>query len=346
MFGTLILNSNFMKKLLFAVAMMAGMTSVAQITYSLSTYTSAYSELENATSVAIVDDYEEEYWDDPLFFIPLEFGFEAGEVTYNSLVQIGSGAEILIANLNYEDTLLSDPLVNIFGFIDDLVDRGAVPGLPSSTITYSSTGNEGSRIMKLQYKDAGFYEELVINDSASENRINFQLWFYEENGILEVHHGESNITDPELVFWDNPGPGIAIGTGFDFENGDAGWGALVTGDPTNPTLFEGNFYEMEGALNAMPESGRVYRFTPGETIGLINASSPEFSIYPTLATSEIWVKDTNIANATYRILDISGKEIQTGKLRNEAGIDVSSLKTGLYLISIDGMNSATKFLKK
>lgn len=337
-----------MKKLLFSTAMLVSAMSFAQTTYTLSTYTSPYAELTNATSVEIIEEegWEEEYWDDPLYFIPLEFGFEVGDITYNTLIQFGGGAEILIGDLNLADTMLNMPTVNIFGLIDDLADGAAIPGAPASTITYNTTGIPGSRITKIQYKDAAFYEEVYWADSSAENRISFQLWFYEENGIMEIHHGESNITDPELVFYENPGPGIVIGSGFDFDNEEAGWGAVVTGAPTNPTLFEGNLYEIEGALNAMPESGRVYRFTPGETIGLENAGSPEFSIYPTLATSEIWVKDTNVANATYRILDISGKEIQTGKLRHEAGIDVSSLKTGLYLISIDGMNSAAKFLKK
>lgn len=337
-----------MKKLLFLVAMMVHVASFAQTSYTLSTYTSPYAELTNATPVEIIqeEDWEEEYWDDPLFFIPLEFDFEAGDATYNSLIQLGGGAEILIGNINYEDTLLTSLTVNIFGLIDDLADRAAIPGLPSSEITHNTTGNAGNRITKIQYKDAGFAEEIYWSDSTADNTINFQLWFYEENGILEIHFGESNIIDPDLIFYENPGPGIAIGSNLNFEDENAGWGALVIGDPANPSLLQGDFYDVEGSLNAMPESGRVYRFTPSLTIGLDNTKAPEFSIYPTIAKSEIWVKDTNVANATYRIMDIAGKEIQKGKLETETSIDVSSFKTGLYIISIDGMNSSAKFIKR
>lgn len=329
------------------MSMLLGAVSFAQTTYTISTYTSPYSELTNSTPVEIIqeEDWEEEYWDDPLFFIPLEFGFKVGELSYNAIIQFGGGSEMMIANLNLADTLLNSQAISIFGIIDDLADRAAIPGLPSSEITHNTTGTEGNRITKIQYKDAGFSQEIYWSDSTAENRISFQMWFYEDNGLLEIHFGESNIIDPELIFYDNPGPGVAIGSNIDFDDELSGWGALVIGDPANPSLLQGDFYDIEGTLNATPESGRVYRFTPSLSTGLADAKAPEFSIYPTIAKSEIWIKDANVINATYRIMDISGKEILTDKFQTETSIDVSNLKTGLYIISIDGMSSAAKFIK-
>lgn len=336
-----------MKKSLFFVAMMIGVSSFAQTTYTLSTHTSAYTELTNATPVNMFDDYEEEYWDDPLFFIPLEFGFEVGDSTYNSLIQFGGGAEIMIGNLDYADTLLTSTSIHLFGLIDDLADAAAIEGLSHSEITYATIGDAGNRITKIQYKDAAFYEEVYGSEPAADNRMNFQLWFYEDNGILEVHFGESNVPDPELVFYDNPGPGIVILTDGDLDSGDMNWAAIVIGDPVNPTLHQFNYEEDdEQSLNTIPENGQVYRLTPSVIVGLENASAPEFSLYPTLAQNEIWVKDAGNPNPTYRIMDITGKQVKAGSLRDDSPVNISNLNAGVYIISIDGMTNAVKFVKE
>src|SRR5690606_4090803 len=99
----------------------------------------------------------------------------------------GGGAEMMIANLNFTDTLLTSPVVHLFGLYDDFADAAAIEGLSTSEITYNTTGDIGNRITKIQYKDAAFYEEVNGPEPAAENRMSFQLWFYEDNGIMEIH---------------------------------------------------------------------------------------------------------------------------------------------------------------
>lgn len=336
-----------MKKPLLLLAMMIGVASFAQTTYTISTYTSTYSELVNASPVELLEDWEEEYWDDPLFFVPLEFGFEVGDSTYNSIIQFGSGADMLIANLNYVDSTLTSPLVHLFGIMEDFADAAAIPGLTPSEITHNTTGVAGSRIMKLQYKDAAFYDEVYGPEPAAENRMNFQMWFYEDNGIMEIHFGESNIPNPELAFYDNPGPGILIATDASFDDGSVGWGAIVIGNTSNPTLLQVDMEEEpEESLNGVPESGRVYRFTPSINVGLSTVNGPEFSLYPTIAQSEIWVKDAKVANAAYRIMDITGKQVKADHFSGNTSVNISDLNAGVYIFSIDGMSHAVKFVKK
>lgn len=342
-----------MKKLLFLLAMLVGQTSFAQDPYTLSTYNSVYTELVNATPVEIIieegNEEELEYWDDPFYIIQLEFGFQVGDSIYNSLIQAGGGAEFIIANLNYTDSSVTSTKVHFFGLFDDFADAAAIEGLPHSEITYNTTGDIGNRITKIQYTDAAFYEEVHGTEPAAENRVSFQVWFYEDNGIMEIHFGESNITDPELIFYDNPGPGIEliIGASFEDEDSDLDWGAQIIGDPANPTLSYWDFDEMEdGFLNSMPENGRVYRFAPSAIVGLANASSPKFSIYPTIAQSEVWIKDAHVANSAYRIMDITGKQVKTGNLNGDSSVNVSNLNTGVYIFSIEGMVNAVKFVKE
>jgi len=338
-----------MKKPLFLIAMMLGIASFAQNTYTLSTYTSTYTELTNATPVNIIEEGEGEHWDDPLFFIDLDFGFPIGGSTYNSLIQFGDGAAFLIGNINYEDTTLTSSIVHFFGMLDDFVDGADAPESLASEITHNTTGDIGNRITKIEYKDAAFYEEVYGMEPSAENRMNFQLWFYENDGIMEVHFGESNITDPALVFYENPGPSMMIATDIDFEDENEGlsWAGLVIGNPATPTLLQGNFDIIEdGSLNGIPESGRVYRFSPSGSVGIANAETPAFSIYPTLVQNQIWVKDPVPTNAVYRIIDIAGKQVKTGSLTGNNPLDASDLNAGLYIFSIDGMANAVKFVKE
>ena len=327
------------------MAMLIGVAAFAQNSYTFSTYTSPYTELVNSTPVDLSDD-EGDPWDESNFVVPFGFDFQIGGETYNSTFQIEGGA--VMAFGDFMDIEFGE--FSQFGLLEDLIDGAALNGSDSSFISYEVVGQPGNKIAKIQYKDAAFYYEVSDSEPSAENRINFQLWFYEENGVMEIHFGESNIPDPDLVYFYS-GPIVAIAINLNYDTGSFDYGAALSGNPLNPTFYE--FYNMNGDedgsefhLDSTPLSGRVYRFSSSTTSGLIDAETTKFAIYPTIAESEIWVKDANVANATYRIMDIAGKEIQTGKLQTDTNIDISSIKKGLYIISIDGMSTTVKFIKR
>ncbi len=328
-----------MKKPLSLVALLLGLSSFAQNSYTLSTYTTPYTQLANPAPVEFLFE-EGNSWVDPFFTVPFDFGFEMNEQTYTSTSQFDVGAFFFFENMFSEETQL-------FGLVDDFADGDTIQGLASSEILYAVDGAVGNRIAKIEYVNAGFYEEIFGPEPAAENRINFQLWFYEENGILEVHFGDSDIPNPELVFFGNAGPTVLVALGVQGLGATYEFGATIIGDPLNPTLdSETSLNEAPPGLDGIPESGRVYRLTPLTTVGLFDAKAPEFNIYPTITESELWVKGETNANANYRIMDITGKEVLAGRLQNQNVINVSNLNAGVYLFSIDGMSSAAKFIKK
>jgi PKD repeat protein len=73
-----------------------------------------------------------------------------------------------------------------------------------------------------------------------------------------------------------------------------------------------------------------------------------FNIYPNPAESEIKIKtDYALQGKNFKVLDISGREIITGKLNGNT-LDVSSLEKGMYLLQIEnatGGFSAQRFMK-
>lgn len=332
-----------MKTLLFSIATLLSVATFAQTSYSLTAYSSAYEELTNSIPVEFLED--EGHWDDPTFIIPFGFDFQIGDQTYNSSMQFGSGAMMGFGDFFNPGTTS----ITFFGLTDDFADGATLEGLDSSIISYQIVGNTGNKIAKIQYKNAAFYEEIDSPEAAAENRMDFQLWFYELDGIMEVHYGNFNVPDPELVFYGNVGPSTALAINYGLISETLDYGAAIVGSPENPTLVSFTAVpddEFEVSLNAMPVSGQVHRLTPGSSVGILDVKAPEFSIYPTLAQSEIWVKDARQANATYRILDITGKEVKIGKLETNNSINVSNLNAGVYLMSIDGMGNAAKFIKQ
>lgn len=332
-----------MKKSLFLIALMASITSFAQTHYALSTYHAAYTELINPAIInSYVDDVET--WDDPLYTLSFGFDFEIGAEIYTSITQFGEGAYMAFGDpINLEDT------VHIFGLQEDLIDGAYLEGLASSQISFKTVGTAGNRIAKIQYQNAAFYNEVTSTEPAADNRMSFQLWFYENGGIMEIHYGNSNLPSPELAFSGNQGPIMVVGLNVSLQTVGVEYGASIIGDPTNPTLFEFTTIpegEYQMGLDGMPESGRVYRLAPAYPVGIFEAKAEKFSVYPTITESNLWIKGETNANTEYRIMDITGKEILIGKIQNQNPINVSNLNPGVYLFSINGMGNAAKFIKQ
>jgi pectate lyase len=79
-----------------------------------------------------------------------------------------------------------------------------------------------------------------------------------------------------------------------------------------------------------------------------NISIPEFQCYPTLVESEIQISLPDTDNATITIFDLAGRKLMTfaTKGRN-ATLDLSSLKHGIYIVSVfQNKNFVQRIIKK
>lgn len=86
-------------------------------------------------------------------------------------------------------------------------------------------------------------------------------------------------------------------------------------------------------------------FTPSSTC-LVNTNEIEktFKIYPTPATDHITIENTTI-NTSVLIYDLLGKQVQQETTNQDASIDISGLKAGIYLLRVGNQRSLQKIIK-
>jgi hypothetical protein len=329
-----------MKKLFTPFALLASAILGAQpLPYTLSTWNEPYTELE--APVMLTGD---EVWDDPQLFIPIGFAFEMMGETFEDLLLLEPGAQVLPS--------LSEDSLNVFGpYYADLIDAGYAQDTSLSSISYELTGTTGSRILKIQFKNVAFYGEYA-ELGTSNNRTNFQLWLYEGTFDFEYRYGENSIKDGTFVH--------ALGAPLVFvaKNaslaGDGGFETLwlFGGDPANP---ETNTWENvdtppgpELLLNGEPAPGTVYHFDTGIVSVNETVTRQSLRVFPSLTAGELFVSISTGQSETVMIHDARGAAVRQLLLTNGIHtIDVSELPAGTYVMrSMSGQHEAVRFIKQ
>ncbi len=210
--------------------------------YTLTTLDEPYNDLSGATSIN-----GGELWDDPEYVVPIGFAFEINGNPVTALQFFGSGSFLAAPT--------SDPdiLTGVLPFEMDLIDRGDIDGTSISPLSYKVEGSPGSRICKIEWKNAGSYEELVTENTL-DMFINFQLWLYEGSNRIEFHFGSNNINNPDLFYG---GFGIYMGTTDIDPNTD---------EVFNPHFFAGSIdapflSAAVETIDGTPAPGTVYRLS-------------------------------------------------------------------------------------
>ena len=175
--------------------------------YSFSLINGTYADLDSATSVN-----NNQLWDDPSYIVPIGFNFQFYDKMITD-VYFGIGLGGLLTDtfdLNFGANYVMP------AFETDLIDRGDIIGISKSPISYKVDGTVGTRIFKLEFKNAGFYDEedslSTLNDSVS-----FQFWLYEGTNDIEFHYGPSALTYPLINYFGETGALIGL-TDFNITN--------------------------------------------------------------------------------------------------------------------------------
>ncbi len=305
-----------------------------------------YQEISNGTSAN-----NGEIWDDPLYTFPLGFSFSIFGLTINELSIDDYFAGGIVSGYPFSQP--ESPLIVVYDA--DLIDRGILSGVSESPISYATEGEPGSRIFKLQWKNAGFYAETERLETA-DSFVNFQLWLFEGSNTIELHFGPSNITDPELLFdfFNGPLIGLVESYNFDEDNFEHFW--YLTGNPAAPFLNRISIEQgdtLSQTLLDTPANGTVYRFAL-MTTNTNNFFAPtSIKLYPTIAQNRITVEfpEKDITNLKYSILNPEGKVFKEGEIQHHiAELNVSELPIGgVYYIRFYNENrivAAKSFIKK
>lgn len=284
--------------------------------YTFTKTQATYADLSSDISLT-----QGQVWDDPDFKIPTGFIFPFwGNKMLDSILVLDFG---VFTNMD-EDTIIA-----MTGA--DLIDRGYDSGISQSSISYKLDGNPGARILKVQWKNVGFYGE--YNDLNTTNwYANYQLWLHQD-GTFEMRFGPVMIGDSSIAFDGDPGP--IVGYGYEMD----AW--FLTGNPASPILSHFTLSNY-GTLNGVPADGTLYRFTPG-TIGITEHLPATMKFMNDEAgTSIVATEAVNI-----NLMNIAGQSIIVKKLQGGESLQVpvGSLPAGIYLLkstTIQGAVSVSK----
>jgi hypothetical protein len=289
-----------------------------------------YQDIDNPTSLT-----DGVVWDDPQLTLPLGFDFEfLGTITDTLFIEDWFLGGILATDDS--ETGVSPVL---FAYGSDLIDRGEISGNPQSPISYQLDGNPGSRIFKLEWKNAGFFEEASELNSTNDF-VNLQLWIYEGSNDFEIHFGPSSIVNDSLVHEGFDGPPIGIFSGYSYDTDDFEVAWLLIGAPASPVVEAFTLDdEPEDVLADHPADGTVYRFSP---IMVSNRSidlDPGLKIYPTITSGQLTLQlpsERIGEHLSYEITDLNGRLVQAQDFRAEdfQEIVLDKLLSGMYFMTV------------
>lgn len=325
-----------MKKLLFIFSFSVSVCFAQNYTFQV--LNEPYQDLVGSTSLT-----NGLIWDEPEITFNPGFSFQMGTQNFSTFFVF----QDIICNQN-PDTF-SGLFSILTAFNTDLIDRayddneGEAGGV--SPISYKIEGVSPNRILKLEWKNVGFYDEKIINDTTNDFA-NFQVWLYETTHIIEYRYGPNSITNPEWAYIGETGAYVVVIPDYDGDSNTTSNGIAIKGNPSSPTVV--NIVQIyDDFLNGTPSNGTVYRFTP-ETMSTNQNELSKINIYPN-PTKDILYFDAPSG------LDIS-KVVITNSLGQEVyfsnsfdnQINIASLSSGVYHLTIETNQGKTnrKIIKK
>jgi len=322
------------KKLLLPAFLFVAMIVNAQSVYNFETENSAYVNLTGSTSLN-----NGAVWDDPGYTIPLGFSFNIATYTFDTIYILGWSTGGLVSSNPVDGDII--PIFNPIA--QDIIDLGFDSGISESNISYKTEGAAGSRILKLEWNNVGFF-----GDSTRDDFMNLQLWLYEGSNTIEYHYGPSSINNPLESFEDETGPLISMGTSYNSSTDilvDNGY--FLSEDPIDPTIIvlpAGNQVVLS-ALDGMMPSGSVYRFLQ-QPLSVSDFDDIQLVIYPNPATHTINFKTKEGQNQV-SIFNSLGQIVKQVTVL-AGSMDVSDLQNGIYFLQLETLEGRAiqKFIKE
>ncbi|MGN6475867.1 MAG: T9SS type A sorting domain-containing protein [Flavipsychrobacter sp.] len=324
--------------LLSAIVPFLGITNIyAQAGYTLDVKDEPYEPLTNAAIMS-----PPTAWGFLNMSVPLGFHFKLDGTTIDSFNLFQSG--------NLIATGLAGTVTGFHVTDGNLCDKAfmvANPTGPSiSTVTYTTTGNPGSRIFKASLNNVGFYEEFAALGTADDSA-NIQIWLYEGSNVIEMRYGASKISNLYGIY-QAQGSMAGLLRGIDLSN--------VT--PTFDKFYYvgGNIvigYQLDSITpftipsakpaSIFPPDGTVYTFTPvNSTTGIITQAAETIQVYPTVVNDKVIIESKENLRLPYKILDMKGSVIDEGIVsNNRRTVDAHSWPKGMYILHVYGDQPAS-----
>lgn len=288
--------------------------------YGFTQYTSAYQDVVNP------DFQVNTIWDDTTILVLNPFGQSyLGVMTDTFFTDLG--ATVYGINSSTLEGVIFAPAVV------DLIDRGYLTGNAVSPISYVTEGASPNRIFKMEWRNAGFYEELFGPGSNNES-VNIQMWLH-ENGNIEYHYGPSTISQAwsdTLYAYGELIVGLAK---LDYNSFSISENHFLSGSPSNATMVDSI-----DQVTAWPSNGTVYKFT-NPSVGVDEIPTIEIKLYPNPAIHELRVQADADQTFDVALIDLSGRTIKRGVMSENQPMSLTDTPAGVYLVRLTEHASGT-----
>jgi len=311
-----------------------GTSAKAQVfPYEFSVLNDPYYDLTAPSSIS-----NDDVWDDPMYFTSIGFDVQLFDVVTNVLGILQPGAQVISVNEANPDT------VQVLGpYMADIMN--ANDSMAVSPISYQLEGPPGNAVLKLEWKNVGFYGEWDASNTYN-NTTNFQIWLYQNAPIIEYRYGPNTIKSGDMLHFFGTGPLVLLAKNALFDG--TGWEGLwcVAGNPNSPviTSVPSGQQPLPGqALSSEPQSGTVYRFSLlNNTVS--QASAAAFNMCPTNCSNQLHLMADH--GTIIRFYDATGRVIHAHTMSNQQteSIDVSAWTAGYYIAKTSA-GQVVRFIK-
>jgi len=280
-------------------------------------------------------------WDDPSFAIPIGFDFEVYGQNYSTIYtsEIANGGALTFQSnvkSNYSIYSILSPI------IQDILDKGTFNNSNQSLspISYVVEGNASNRVIKIEYKNVGFWGDTTENDY-----MDFQVWLYENDNSIEYRYGPNSINNPTESYEGRTGPMVLFYPSVNVINSGSfnEDGYFLMDDPVNPTVIVANDNTPEPQntiVGTIPE-GTVYRFDP-EYLAVSNTNQMAVSVYPNPTQDIIYLQNPKQEDFSASLYDVLGNKMKI-QMQSEQ-MNLSSLASGTYFLNLK-FKAASKTIK-
>lgn len=329
-------------KLILAGILVLGFSIISrsQCAYTFSTATGTYAPLTNTTSINLG-----QVWTmNSTYSVPLGFTLPltAGR-TCNAINVFAGRIDFPTTAAAYTLLLYHWP----FGG-NLLTDNGYGTSVSKSPIAFELTGTAGNRIAKIQFSNAGLeydHASYCTGTLTGLDFVNFQYWFYEATGKIEVHFGPYSVNNPISYNCGGSsvsGPFMKFVVDNHFLNPYSNVNTPAITCFNNTGIVYGN--PMYGTTG---NSGLIHIYNPDPnysiSTGINSLTKNVISIYPNPASDVLNIKsESSLTNIEYTISDYTGRTLKAGELQDK--IDISWLKPGIYFLTAEG--ETIKFIKQ
>lgn len=263
------------------------------------------------TSIAVTGDpLIPNDWDDGTTPVTgIGFDFEYGGTVYTQFSVNTNGTLRLgeVTTTSTSNNLASTTLVNLIAPLwDDLLFRDATT---VKGIFYQLTGNLGSQVLTVEFKNVGRY--MNPDEGTSIGTVTFQVQLFEaDNAVAIVYDDMSGVSDWSVNFSGSIGINALVGatTQFISVTPDAANGATASTTESNNTITKEQIIEIV--------VGKTYKFTPP-----VIATDIDIELFSINSPNSNFLADDERVNVTFKNLGIA---IEQGLMLKYDVIDVST----------------------